>query len=401
MSANEPQSWSEAIKQYENEKRRAQPPPPENFPRYSRTKFCPLGAFERNDYSHPTTTHPVGPAELGKYQRRGLGSVGPNPYVINTVTQRWTTEELEAKQVAQDAAELDCEGRMQVPGCAPGIGSNRPMPIGRDNMVGRADLFNHLSYAPAGLEHDTWIGHQAIKPLEGKKGNYPPPIASKGRNGLFDIIGQSDPKPGEINQDAWIGNIQIYPEEGKKSTDPPNVKTGRKDLYDTIQQTGKRAEGDTDQDAWVGHFKINPIEGKSGGSCNAAEMSNDLQGVLRHDNPYDPMEPIGTLVQSGGRARGMKIWPPGHKDFNNFKNVIEMKPPDPSELPLYENQARAKGRQFEPKQADKSGRKDLFKLIQNDPTVVSDEPFTSKSMVRPIPGSRKLHGGSEMLHWKE
>lgn len=396
MPQTEPESWGDAIRQYEQEKRNHKPPPLENFPRYGRTQFCPFGATHRNDYSHPTEQHPVGPAELDKYKRTGLGGAHPTPYVINTITQRWGTEEQEARQAAQDAKELDCEGRMQVPGCAPGVGSNRPMPIGRDNKAGRANLFSHMSYAPGGLEHDTWVGNRSINPLEGKKGGFPPPLASQGRKDLFGHIGQAEIRPGEPNQDAWIGNTKVYPEEGKKATDAPNQ--GRKDLYGVIQQSATRPPGDTEKDAWIGHVKINPVEGKLKG---AGLGNNDLTTTLRHDNPNDPMEPIGTIVQSGGRARGMKIWPQGHKDFNNFGNHIGMVPPEASELPLYENQARAKNRDAVPKAVDSSGRQNLFKVLHQAPDAVAYEASSSKKLVRPIPGSMKLHGGHDMLHWKE
>jgi hypothetical protein len=59
-------------------------------------------------------------------------------------------------------SELDTEGRKKVPGCAAGVGSNRPMPKGRDNPTGRGDLFDHLSYAPGGRETDSWVGNHLI-----------------------------------------------------------------------------------------------------------------------------------------------------------------------------------------------------------------------------------------------
>lgn len=58
--------------------------------------------------------------------------------------------------------ERDTEGRKKVPGCAAGVGSNRPMPKGRDNPTARGDLFNHLSYAPGGRETDSWVGNHLI-----------------------------------------------------------------------------------------------------------------------------------------------------------------------------------------------------------------------------------------------
>jgi hypothetical protein len=69
---------------------------------------------------------------------------------------------LQDKRHTHREFERDTEGRKKVPGCAAGVGSNRPMPKGRDNPTARGDLFNHLSYAPGGRETDSWVGNHLI-----------------------------------------------------------------------------------------------------------------------------------------------------------------------------------------------------------------------------------------------
>mmetsp|Transcript_26729 Transcript_26729/g.50545 ORF Transcript_26729/g.50545 Transcript_26729/m.50545 type:complete len:406 (-) Transcript_26729:242-1459(-) len=401
--ANEPQSWSEAIKQYEQEKRggtRLQPI--ETIPRYGRTKQCPLGATRRNDYSHPISTHPDGPGDNERYRRHGYGGAHPSPYVVNTITQRWQDPNKEAAQQARDARD-DCEGRMKVPGCAAGVGSNRPMPLGRDNPNGRADLFDHLSYQPGGHEHDSWVGNTLISTTKGKQCDFPPPVASKGRKDLFDIVGHTgERKLGDHSGDAWIGNQLINPLEGKQSNLPPFLQKGRQDLFDTIQMSGLLREGDSGQDKWIGHAKINPIEGKKPGLKDKMESLNDMPTIIRHQSPekYDPSEPVGVLGLTAGRARGLKQWPKEHKDINQFKKTMDNVPPQEGEY-LYELDPRSRGRDHKPVILDKKGRRDLFGVLQQDPNAHVDEFQTSKAMVYPVPGSQQRHKGRDMLHWHE
>mmetsp|Transcript_32254 Transcript_32254/g.44743 ORF Transcript_32254/g.44743 Transcript_32254/m.44743 type:complete len:409 (+) Transcript_32254:186-1412(+) len=406
MTTNEPQSWGEAMKQYETEKRGGiKAPALEPIQRYGRTKFCPLGATRRDDISHPTPAHPQSASDVQRWQRHGYGGAHTEPIVVNTITQRWEDPQLEERQRLEDEAENQ-GGRAQVPGVLPGVGSNRPMPLTRDNFNGRGDLFSHVGYAPGGLEHDTWVGNKLIQPTKGKKCDYPPPVQAKGRRDLFDVVRHNgDRHSGDQSQDSWIGNLEIHPEDGKFPCLPQFMQAGRRDLYDTMQQTGNPRPGDQGLDVWIGHAKINPTEGKMTGSYNPGhgDLSN-MHETLRHQSPpnYDPQEPVGVLVQTAGRCKGKMLWDEQTKDPNQFHKTMNSVAPQPElEGVLYESQARSRGRNFKPVVLDKRGRTDLFGVLQQQENAKVDEAFTSKGMIKPVPGSMRRHKGMDMLHWKD
>jgi len=373
-------SWNEDLVEYVANKRAPLDSfkPPE---RYTRTVNCPLGSQRHPGYHLPTPTVNPTHADVDRYCRHGWGTLTKEAYCYNPIRQQWEDSGKEAAHEEAVQAEGFRTERRLVAGAGPGAGANRPPPMGEHNPMGRVGLFETIAYDPLPSEKDTWMGNALLDPKKGKI-VLPQPLGN-GRKDLFDVLQYAGMtgrrREGDKSEDSWIGNRHVDPTKGRGSSyTEPETRKGRKDLFAVVNHQPKKPE-DKSSDSWLGHRLVDPTKGRGNGDVNP-----HLMGPNPKDGPLNKI--IANTYYNEKKEHRVTSKAPKCE----LPEILTDEPMEPRMIPS--------GRLVIEPKPSKTGRRNLFGIIAQDPHEASDVPVTGRRYLD-APGAEIPGKGQELLYW--